>query len=145
MRGDAKGMNRIEICVMIFLMINTWTDIRKREICLPAFGLFFAGGILWRIVLGTLYPEGLIAMGIGGAAAVISVLSREAVGTGDGLLLLAMGAVLDAGKLIGILCMALFLCGIYAGLQLCIFKKARDTEIPFAPFLLAGYMGGIFL
>lgn len=32
-----------------FLGINTWTDIRKKEICFPVFCLFLAGGILWRI------------------------------------------------------------------------------------------------
>ena len=145
MRGDVECMSRGEICVTIFLVINTWTDIRKREICLPVLGLFFAGGILWRIIEGTLYPQGLSAMGIGGATTIISVMSRGGVGAGDSLLILAMGTVLNAGTLMGILCMAMLLCGIYAGLQLCVFKKARNEEIPFAPFLLAGYMGGIFL
>ena len=32
-----------------------------------------------------------------------------------------------------------------SGLQLLVFKKKRDTEIPFAPFLLVGYLGGILL
>lgn len=138
-------MSSGEICTMVFLGINTWTDVRKREICLPVLCLFLAGGILWRIKEESVYPEGLLSMGIGGAAVMISVLSRGKMGMGDGLLLLAMGSVLNMGELLGILCLALLLCGIYAGLQLCVFKKKRDTEIPFAPFLLAGYLGGIFL
>ena len=138
-------MNSGEICMMVFLGINTWTDIRKREICFPVLCLFLAGGILWRIKDGSIYPDGLLSMGIGGAAAMISVLSRGKMGMGDGLLILAMGSVLNMGELLGTLCLALLLCGIYAGLQLCVFKKKRDTEIPFAPFLLAGYLGGIFL
>ena len=109
MRGDVECMSRGEICVTIFLVINTWTDIRKREICLPVLGLFLAGGILWRIIEGTLYPQGLIAMGIGGAATIISVMSRGGVGAGDSLLILAMGTVLNAGTLMGILCMAMLL------------------------------------
>ena len=56
-----------------------------------------------------------------------------------------MGSVLKSGELLGVLCAALLLCGIYSGLQLLVFKKKRDTEIPFAPFLLVGYLGGILL
>ena len=129
----------------VFLGINTWTDIRKREICLPVLCLFLTGGILWRIKVGTVYPEGLASMGIGSLAAVISALSRGKVGIGDGLLILAMGSLLDVGELLEMLCLALLLCGIYAGFQLCVFKKKRDTEIPFAPFLMLGYLGGILL
>ena len=40
---------------------------------------------------------------------------------------------------------ALLLCGIYSGIQLLVLKKQRDIEIPFVPFLLAGYLGGVFL
>lgn len=138
-------MGREEICMTVFLGINTWTDIRKKEICVPVLCIFLAGGIFFRISGGTFWTEGLISMGIGALAAVISVLTRGEVGFGDGLLILAMGSVLKSGELLGILFAALLLCGIYSGLQLLVFKKKRDTEIPFAPFLLAGYLGGVFL
>ena len=95
---------------------------------------------MWRIKDKSVYPDGLLSMGVGGVVAVMSVLSRGKMGMGDGLLILAMGSVLSVGELL-----ALLLCGIYAGLQLCVFKKKRDEEIPFAPFLLAGYLGGMFL
>ena len=138
-------MDRLEICMTVFLGINTWTDIRKKEICFPVLSVFLAGGILWRIWEGTFWADGLISMGAGTIAAVISVLTRGEIGFGDGLLILAMGSVLKSGELLGVLCAALLLCGIYSGLQLLVFKKKRDTEIPFAPFLLVGYLGGILL
>ena len=56
-----------------------------------------------------------------------------------------MGSVMTAGELIGILFAAFLLCGIYSGIQLLVLKKQRDIEIPFVPFLLAGYLGGVFL
>lgn len=136
-------MSSSELCMVVFLGINTWTDIRKREICLPVFLLFLAGGILWRIKVGTVYPEGILSLGIGVVAAIASVLSRGKVGMGDGLMIFAMGSVLNAGELIEILCLSFLLCGIYAGLQLGLLKKKRNTEIPFVPFLLVGYLGGI--
>ena len=55
------------------------------------------------------------------------------------------GSVLGAGELAGILGGALLLCGIYSGIEYLILKKSRSEEIPFVPFLLIGYLGGIFL
>lgn len=69
-------MDRLEICMTVFLGINTWTDIRKKEICVPVLSVFLAGGILWRIWEGTFWADGLISMGAGTIAAVISVLTR---------------------------------------------------------------------
>lgn len=43
------------------------------------------------------------------------------------------------------LCAALLLCGIYSGIEYLMLKKSRSEEIPFVPFLLIGYLGGIFL
>ena len=60
-------------------------------------------------------------------------------------LILTMGSVLEAGELAGILCGALLLCGIYSGIEYLMLKKSRSEEIPFVPFLLIGYLGGIFL
>ena len=96
----------------VLLVINTWTDIRKKEICLPVLIALISGGM---------------------------------VGFGDGLLILTMGSVLGAGELAGILCGALLLCGIYSGIEYLMLKKSRSEEIPFVPFLLIGYLGGIFL
>ena len=76
---------------------------------------------------------------------IISALTGGEIGAGDGLLIIAMGSVMTAGELIGILFAALLLCGIYSGIQLLVLKKQRDIEIPFVPFLLAGYLGGVFL
>ena len=74
-----------------------------------------------------------------------ALISGGMVGFGDGLLILTMGSVLGAGELAGILCGALLLCGIYSGIEYLMLKKSRSEEIPFVPFLLIGYLGGIFL
>ena len=79
-------MSSSELCMVVFLGINTWTDIRKKEICFPVFCLFLVGGILWRITEGSLWPDGLISMGIGIFAAIISALTGGEIGAGDGLL-----------------------------------------------------------
>ena len=83
-------------------------------------------------------------MGIGVFIILIALISGGMVGFGDGLLILTMGSVLEAGELAGILCGALLLCGIYSGIEYLMLKKSRSEEIPFVPFLLIGYLGGIF-
>lgn len=138
-------MSKGEIFMTIFLGINTWTDIRKKEICLPVLFIFLAGGMLWQIWQGTFWPGGVLSLGIGICIILIALLSRGMIGLGDGLLILAMGSVMKAGELTGILFAALLLCGIYSGIELLVRKKTRSEEIPFAPFLLIGYLGGVFL
>ena len=133
-------MSSVKICMTVLLVINTWTDIRKKEICLPVLFIFLAGGILWRI-----RQAGIISMGIGVFIILIALISGGMVGFGDGLLILTMGSVLEVGELAGILCGALLLCGIYSGIEYLMLKKSRSEEIPFVPFLLIGYLGGIFL
>ena len=102
-------MSSVKICMTVLLVINTWTDIRKKEICLPVLFIFLAGGILWRIRQGLLWPAGIISMGI------------------------------------GVFIILIALCGIYSGIEYLMLKKSRSEEIPFVPFLLIGYFGGIFL
>ena len=54
---------------------------------------------LWRIKDKSVYPDGLLSMGVGGVVAVMSVLSRGKMGMGDGLLILAMGFCLKRGRI----------------------------------------------
>ena len=116
-------MSSVKICMTVLLVINTWTDIRKKEI----------------------QSVRVLCFGIGVFIILIALISGGMVGFGDGLLILTMGSVLGAGELAGILCGALLLCGIYSGIEYLMLKKSRSEEIPFVPFLLIGYFGGIFL
>ena len=139
-------MSSVKICMTVLLGINTWTDIRKKEICLPVLFIFLVGGILWRIRQGLLWPAGIISMGIGVFIILIALISGGMVGFGDGLLILTMGSVRGSRRTgEGSSGGALLLCGIYSGIEYLMLKKSRSEEIPFVPFLLIGYLGGIFL
>ena len=89
------------MCMAVFLGINTWTDIRKREICFPVLCLFLAGGILWRIKDKSVYPDGLLSMGFGGVVAVMSVLSRGKMGDGRWPADSCYGFCFKRGRIIG--------------------------------------------
>ena len=124
-----------ETGILIFLGVNSWTDIRKREISLIFTGIFAIAGIIWRLSVA----------GVGLLFAGISVITKGALGMGDCLVLLALGTVMDMGDFFLMLLGAVFSSAVYAGILLVILKKNRNTEIPFVPFLLMGYLGGVIL
>ena len=73
------------------------------------------------------------------------MITKGALGMGDCLVLLALGTVMDMGDFFLMLLGAVFSSAVYAGILLVILKKNRNTEIPFVPFLLMGYLGGVIL
>lgn len=71
---------------------------------------------------------------------VTSRISKNAIGAGDGLIVLITGWFLGAGAATEILFWSL-LCSAVFGIVLIMVRKAsRKTEIPFIPFLLLGYL-----
>ena len=71
--------------------------------------------------------------------------SRGAIGRGDGYLLCVAGVYLGIAGTLSLLSGALFLCAIWSLLLLAIKKAGKKTEIPFVPFLLAAYVGGLLI
>lgn len=128
------------IIVVVFLGYFSVEDIRKRE--LNGLPVMFAGliGIFltvtegacrdWHVVFRFL--PGLICLGLGW-------LTGEEIGYGDGLMLLCLGCFLSLSQLLSVCLSALTLAGITAVILILVFRKGRKTEIPFVPFLLAGY------
>lgn len=134
-----------EICVLVFLGLNTWTDIRKREISLTAAGIFGAVGMLFLLWERGISWQLCLPLAAGGLFWGIHRLTGGAVGMGDSLLLAALGTVLEWQELCSVLLLGLGGCGICALVLLVVFHKGRNAELPFAPFLLLGYAGGLLL
>ena len=68
----------------------------------------------------------------------LSLAAGQALGLGDGLVLLACGMMTDPETVLGMLFIAFFLAGFYALFLLLARKKDRKESFPFVPFLLAG-------
>jgi len=132
-----------EVGTLIFLGINAWMDIRKREISLLIAAIFAVAGAIGSIVSGRSLLQMLIPMGIVLIFLGLSVITNGAVGMGDVWILLALGLMMDTEEFLGTLCIGMLLAGGWSLILLVIVKKNRHTEIPFVPFLLAGYMGGL--
>lgn len=134
-----------EIITLIFLAVNSWIDFRTREISLvltAAYGVF---GILYSIFQGRPVGDILIPAGLGMMFLAAGFLSHEAVGTGDGWVLAALGMLLSTEIYVRMLCMGLFFAACWSGILLVVCKKSRKTEIPLIPFLMAGYIGAILI
>lgn len=134
-----------ELCTVVFLAMNSWLDIRRREISLLLTVVYAGCGIIYSILQGRKIQDVLIPAGIGILFLAAGLISRGAIGAGDCWILLALGALLDTETYIRVLCIGFFLAAFWSGILLVIRRKSRKTEIPLVPFLLAGYIGGILI
>lgn len=140
---------RIGISLSV-LLINTITDVRRREISLPITLSYCAIGIIWWIYslrtgqadswviwIGSLAPGVLLCM--------LSWLSHGNVGFGDGMITFGLGVWNGPDFTVKVLMIALFAASIYAGYLILFQKAGRRKQIPFLPFLFLGTIGGFFL
>lgn len=134
-----------ELCTVVFLAMNSWLDIRRREISLLLTVVYAGCGIIYSILQGRKIQDVLIPAGIGILFLAAGLISRGAIGAGDCWILLALGALLDTETYIRMLCIGFFLAAFWSGILLVIRRESRKTEIPLVPFLLAGYIGGILI
>ena len=134
-----------EICILAFLGWNAWTDIKKRRILL----IPTAGAILSGIIFSVWRQESVWS--ITGAAftgvffCFMSLATRGSLGLGDGLIILALGMWIGGMELLISVLSALLGSGLCSAVLLTVFHRGRNTEIPFVPFLFAGYAGGVLL
>lgn len=136
----------IKLAACAFMGICAVTDIRKREIPLLVVWTGIAVAILLRAA-GWITDSGaadlLMAVLPGIFFWILSFLTKEQVGYGDGWMLLMIGLFGGYEDCFVILMLGLVLESVTALVLLVFRKVSRNAEMPFAPFLLAG-MGVIF-
>ncbi len=124
-----------------FFSISAYQDYRKRKI-----NVYFllTGGIigllfhLYSMEFGII--EILFGMGIGIMILLYGFLLGGGVGLADGMILIVSGIFLGFEKNLEVFIAGLFLVGITSLFLSVIKKKGRTYRIPFAPFLLVGYL-----
>lgn len=119
----------------------TIDDIRYRKIRASWVCLFGMVGVLLHIFFG---KNSIYSM-LGGAALgvifyILSIVTKEKVGKGDALLIGVMGIFLGFAKTLEMIWLASILAGIVGCGLMIIKKKEKNYELPFVPFLLAGYL-----
>ena len=130
--------------MLVMLLMNSVTDLKKREILLKETAAFFLAGLVLsflNVIRGMPVPAALMA---GGTAAGMSLLSAGRIGMGDALVILTLCVYLPAEEVLGILSTASVLSAV-AGICLLGRGAGKDTQIPFVPFLLVGAIVIFFL
>ncbi len=136
------------VLVLALLVIAAVEDVRKREISgalllgLAAVSLVYSAFSIYRG-----QNTGLdVAMSLlpGAFVMLLAWITREGIGYGDGLLLLAMGPVIGFGGLVMGLVIAFFASGVLS-IILMIFKKVgKRYSFPFVPFMTVGMVVSCF-
>ena len=134
-----------EMSILAFLVWNSLRDIRKREISLILTVAFGVWGLLGAWHSSQLCWTYFIPILTGGLFIGLSFITGNKIGVGDGLLLTSLGTMLGGRRFLCTLCLAMLGCGLWSVLLLLLFQGKRNTEIPFVPFVLLGYLGGFFL
>lgn len=137
----------------VLFLVNAIQDIRTKKV--NNVGLAAGAGIvLVLLVLDSMelgpVPDLLLSAetpwkrlwGIlpGVAVLAFSYLSRGSIGKGDGYLLCAGGAALGLQNSTAVLLYGLMSAGVTAGVLLALRKVRKNTELPFVPFLLLGFL-----
>ncbi len=129
---------------ILFMIPALITDIRKKKINVP----LCIGGILAGIALSVAFGDirvSLTGLIPGVCLTAIAFLSKEAIGAGDGLILMMIGSILGFWKSVAVLFTALLIAMVIALILLAVKKAGRKTSFPFVPFLLAGVTLSAFM
>jgi len=131
----------LSLLLTLFLIICSYTDIKKKEIYFKVLLPFFLTGVIAAAVSGR---EAVLAALLGAAAGIalllLSFITRGAIGEGDGLVLVVTGVFLGISENLRLLTFALFLSALFSVGAMIIKGWKRDRELPFVPFLLAAFL-----
>lgn len=134
------------IVLMVGLGFLALEDIKTRKIRSMSIIVFaLAGAILsflngnwfdWRLILG--FIPGIFVLFLG-------LLTKETIGYGDGLVILALGCYLNIFEIIGLSMLALTLAGLAAVFLIVVYHKGKKELLPFVPFLFVAHLIVILL
>lgn len=126
--------------MLLYLLAAAAADIRTRKVSLRLAAFFAAASIIMQVMWQDLgIGIWLAGMLPGLFLMVLGWVTRGAVSYGDGVALLVCGSFLGFWG-----CLEVFLLGLFLSCPVSLFfiagrKADRKTELPFVPFLLAGY------
>ena len=120
-------------------------DIRRKELGGGGIFIFFLLGVFLSLVDGSWRDWTVLFRFVPGVVSlVLSRVSREAIGYGDGLVLCSLAAYGTLTVIGETLCVALLCIGMTGLIAFVLFRKGPKTEIPFVPFLFLGYGWSMF-
>ena len=130
----------IEMIIAIMLLVLSIVDIRSKRIPL----LMIVGLILMAMVSSlNLRPVDGVLMVAGAVVGLvfvfISKMTREKLGYGDSLILLALGILLGFWEVMILILIAFLASACFGIIMVCWKKKNKNTSFPFVPFISLSY------
>lgn len=123
-----------------YLCVLSAIDIRFRKLPVWMLGAGIGGAIIYQIFWSELPIVLSVAGGVTGILFLLcSKVTREAVGFGDGILILALGIYMGFWNELYLLVISFTLAAGFAMVVLVFKKFRRKTGFPFVPFLCIGY------
>lgn len=120
--------------ILLYLAVNSWTDLRRREIDLRYTGVFLLFSVICQWHQGKLWDGWGILPGI--LLLILSKITRGQIGEGDGIVTMAVGWPIGASAAWNIMAGSFFLAAVAAiG-----YRVMGKREIPYLPFLTAAYL-----
>lgn len=148
-----------EVLLLGFLFAAAWVDYKTKAF--PLWFLLVGAAVGLCLRMGAFFVFASLSAAAGGVGAwgkdlllsflpgvlllLVTKVSRQQVGAGDGLLLLAAGTFLRSRFTWGLFLASLFIAAIVSVGLLLGKKKGRKQAVAFAPFVLAGYIGTLAL
>lgn len=134
-------MNKIvHICLIIILGVICVFDIKRKKIPVYMLIILAAAGIISNFTVGEFDIEKrIIAMLPGMILLIVSMITKQQIGYGDGMIILIMGLYIDIDDILSIVLSSFLLSSIAAIILMTVFKKKKNFEMAFSPFLLIGY------
>lgn len=131
----------IPCTLLLYLGAGAFIDLRKHEIPVFLPAAAFVAGLALQLLAGEMkWFEILLGCVPGGALLLLSAVTRQAVGFGDGLTLAAAGVYLGLFGTCMVLLLSLLAAAVTSLILVAAKKKKKKEEIPFLPFTLAGYV-----
>lgn len=130
----------VHICLIIILGVICVFDIKRKKIPVYMLIVLAAAGIISNFTIGEFDIEKrIIAMLPGMILLIVSMITKQQIGYGDGLIILIMGLYIDIDDILSIVLSSFLLSSIAAIILMTVFKKKKNFEMAFSPFLLIGY------
>ena len=127
--------------VMLFLIFESVIDIKKREISITASVIISLIAVLLIVfakdihILSMVFGlcEGILLM-------ILSHVSKEQIGFGDGIILCATGLILGWKDNLTMFFFSCLICALFSICLMTIKKADKRTKIPFVPFMVPGFI-----
>ena len=134
------------VWIIVFLIVCAITDLKERKI----YGTYCFINVAFALVVHICERDmhwgeivGGIALGV--MFFIISIVSKEALGMGDALIILTLGSIGGITTSFELLLWAFIICAMVSIVGLLLRKRQLNSQIPFAPFLLVGGIANLIM